>query len=229
MSYDDFLARQEARNEAPPEFAGVDPSEVASWAANGGTTPAQDAIASVANPIREDERTMAQIESYFEGLPDELPEPQADWEAEQYYEPEEEFDAQQYVQERVDEAVAGLVEDDPVVAAWQEEYDQRQAALRDARLNEQVQAIESDIDQELAASARRHDVNNAYKGGLSRGVLDAVHDEEQQNWVNQGGSQEDWASWLRENAETEIPRMVEKASKRIHDATITEMQLRRIK
>jgi hypothetical protein len=140
MSFEDYEARAAARDQAPPEFAGVDPAAVAEWAVHGGSTPAQNAIATKVNPIIEsvqaDEEAAQTPEweadsTYFDesgaGVPELDP-----------YSPTFAEDVKGYTEQQIAAALQPYA-GDAEVEAWYADYQQRQQAWREEAAQAQWQ------------------------------------------------------------------------------------------
>jgi hypothetical protein len=168
-SFQDFEAGQEARDQPPEGLEGTSPSEWADWAAHGGTTPAQEAIANKVNPIVEsvqaDEEALdagdweADPSFYFDESGSEVPDLESLSPADA---------AMNYAKSQIDAALAGFDQTDPGVQAWKEEYDARQRAWREEAAQAQWQENENLLNAAGRAGAQQQDANQAYASGRIR-------------------------------------------------------------
>jgi hypothetical protein len=169
MSFEDYEARAAARDQAPPEFAGVDPAAVAEWAVHGGSTPAQNAIATKVNPIIEsvqaDEEAAQTPEweadsTYFDesgaGVPELDP-----------YSPTFAEDVKGYTEQQIAAALQPYA-GDAEVEAWYADYQQRQQAWREEAAQAQWQENERLLNAASQHSANEYDAKQAFQSGKIR-------------------------------------------------------------
>jgi hypothetical protein len=180
MSYEDYERRAEARDEAPPGLEGTSASEWADWAAHGGTTPAQNAIAAKVNGITEARNAalgeLVAVASEEQQAEEFVQAP--DWETESYYEPEEPpvldpyspsfaTDVENYTAEQVQAALEPYGGNPEIEAFWVD-YQQRQQAWREDAAQAQWQENENLLNAAGQQAASQYDSKQAFQSGKIR-------------------------------------------------------------
>ena len=166
-TFDDFQARQAARDVAPEGLEGTSAADWAAWAVSGTRTPSQDIVGRKAEEFNNARQAALGELVYNEEQQLAQEQPPAEWEAEpeQYFaEPEED----PYQAEYLDEQLAGLDAESPEFTEWQQEYDARMQQWQQDEAERQMRETESIIENAARQAATQNDVRQSYESGALR-------------------------------------------------------------